>query len=81
MNNIIHIACLYRYGLVEKHQYIQGVYSSKEQAIKSVIDEEIYRGGKYAGRVLKYVIDTDIGDSDGTSVIYQSELFLKYLGK
>ena len=53
MNKIIYVVIAYRFGDINLHSYIVGAYDSKEEAMKRAIEEEEFRGGKYACIVWK----------------------------
>ena len=56
-NNLVYVTTMYRWGSHEKHSYVLGVYDSEELARKNVEEEEKYRGWKYEGEVLEYVMN------------------------
>lgn len=44
---MVYITTMYRFGSTERHSYIVGAYSSKEQAQFAGECEKSWRGGKY----------------------------------
>jgi hypothetical protein len=46
-----------RWGIPEDHSYIVGIFSSKEQAEKVSLAEELYRGGKYKCKIEEHILD------------------------
>ena len=59
----IYVVTMYRFGDMEKHSYVQGVFTKKAQAQKAGIAEEYYRGGKYIADIYEVVIDKHDEDS------------------
>ena len=53
MNNL-YIVTMYRWGSRENHSYVLGVYDDKELALKSAIENQIDRGGKYYPEILEF---------------------------
>ena len=49
-----------RFGNRGKHSYVLGVYSTRNNAMESINEEEEYRGGKYTGEITKIEIDIKI---------------------
>jgi hypothetical protein len=47
----VYVVQMYRWGEVEKHSYIEGVYDSLAKAKSSGEWERINRGGKYAPQI------------------------------
>ena len=53
----VYAVIMYRWGEKDKHSYMLGVYSKKENAIKAADEEENYRGIKYTAEILEIIID------------------------
>lgn len=54
----VYVAHMFRWGDEEKHSYVVGVFTSRQDAIDACVAENIYRGGKYEGRVLETQLNT-----------------------
>lgn len=57
MKPLIYTVHAYRWGFRERHNYIVGVYSKKNKALKAADTEEDFRGGKYVCEVLEWTLD------------------------
>ena len=55
---MLYIVTMYR--KTSNHQYILGVYSTREDAMVSGQIEEAWRGGKYNSSIDSYVLDAPI---------------------
>lgn len=53
----VYIVTMYRYGDKESHNYIIGVYTSKDIAIMNGNTEIIWRGNKYYPEVVEMELD------------------------
>ena len=49
----LYVVIMYRYGNIERHSYLLGVYEKATEALKYGEDESVYRGRKYYPEVLK----------------------------
>lgn len=55
----------FRWGNIESHSYIVGVYTSESAAIKAADVEEEWRGGKYICRIEEWTLGVGIeGDHE-----------------
>jgi len=59
-NRLVYVVTMYRYGDHEKHSYVLGVYSTRENANHWGSMEENYRGGKYKYEIAACIIDSNI---------------------
>lgn len=57
---IVYVTRMLRFGDREKHSYIVGVYTSKEQAKLAGACEESWRGGKYESIIEEFNLDSTI---------------------
>jgi len=48
-----------RYGDREKHSYVLGVWSTREEAEKAGNVEKYYRAGKYEPEIFEFTIDAN----------------------
>lgn len=55
-----YIVKAYRWGQMDTHSYVVGVYSDPDVAIKVAESEEEYRGGKYDCEVTEWLMDKGI---------------------
>lgn len=54
--NILYVVYMKKqYG---EHGYVLGVYTTKTKATKALVEEELYRGGKYVATILEYIPDS-----------------------
>jgi len=56
-DQIIHVVVAYRWGDVNNHNYVVGVYSNNEKATNAAGIEYSNRGGKYECHVTEHEID------------------------
>jgi hypothetical protein len=56
-DQIIHVVVAYRWGDVNNHSYVVGVYSNKEKALNAAGIEYSNRGGKYECHITEHEID------------------------
>ena len=56
-NKYVYVVTMYRYGNIEAHSYVLGVYSTKEDAWFTARIEEAWRGGKYEATVKTIILD------------------------
>lgn len=68
------VVTMYRYGDHEKHSYVLGVWSDKDEATKYGITEECWRANKYQYEITTWKID-------GCECDDFTEEELKYYGK
>jgi hypothetical protein len=71
---------VYRFGDKNRHSYIVGVFQSLSDAINAVVAEEKWRGGKYAGEVLKTEPNALCPAMGYFETIWESDLFREYNG-
>ena len=73
MKRFYYVVTAYRYGNLELHSYVLGVYKKKHAAIKRAEAEESYRGGKYSCRIVEFEEGTQDANNLGTTVRYQKK--------
>ena len=56
-NNKMYVVTAYRWGVVENHSYVVGIYSNNEKATNASGIEYCNRGGKYECHVTEHEID------------------------
>ena len=59
----VYVVTMYRFGDIENHSYILGVFSLKEKAELAGEIEEAWRGGKYKPAIKQLLVDQDIPKS------------------
>jgi len=57
MDQVVYVVEMLRWGDREKHSYVEGVFSTMEEAEKCGHLEEIWRGGKYQASISKIVLN------------------------
>jgi len=55
-----------RWGDIESHSYIVGVYPKKHAAQQAAQTEEEWRGGKYECEILEWILGEGIAGRNGT---------------
>jgi len=74
----------YRWGIINEHHYIVGLFSNKEIAMDQAKDHVGYRGGKYSCVVYDIIPDIDLSQADrvyeqiGYFGIYKEDTKLDY---
>ena len=56
-NNTLYVVTAYRWGDIEQHGYVVGVYSSHENATNASKIEYINRGGKYECQITEHELN------------------------
>lgn len=57
MDQVVYVVEMLRWGDREKHSYVEGVFSTMEEAEKCGYLEEIWRGGKYQASISKLILN------------------------
>lgn len=63
MKTKVYVVTMQRWGDPETHNYVQGVFTLKEEAEKCGEAEREYRGGKYEPKITEWVLDEHDSDS------------------
>ena len=71
-NTIVFAVMARRWGRLNTHSYLVGVYSTLEMAIKAADSETEWRGGKYSCWVEEIYQDTFYSDDTG-GIVYKTE--------
>jgi hypothetical protein len=69
----VYVVQAYRFGDLNNHSYIAGVYTTKEMAMDRAKFEEDFRGGKYACRV--YGFELGKSDMEHDIEMYETDFF------
>ena len=72
MNNV-YVVHMCRWGELENHSYVIGVYTSLSVAEEAAEDERQYRGGKYEGVIYELPIDDAFSRRDHLHIVRQPE--------
>lgn len=59
----VYVVTMYRWGCVEMHSYVLGVFTTKTKAEKAGEREQEDRGGKYCPLVLEVQLDCSFRES------------------
>lgn len=68
MEKNCYIVLMRRWGDIEGHTYVHGIYTDKATAIKQGQQEREYRGIKYEYQVMAWQMDSEIGQQEATSM-------------
>lgn len=73
----VFVVTMYRFGDKEYPSYVHGIFKTKENAIKSAIEEKEWRGNTYYPEVLKFNFETFLNSSYDKEVVMSIEDFEK----
>ncbi len=54
---IVYVVTMQRWGDSETHNYVQGVFTSVEEALSCGQAERSFRGGKYEPKITEHILD------------------------
>ena len=54
---IVYVVTMYRWGNLENHSYVQGVYTDPNRAMHDADAETVYRGGKYLPDIWTHTVN------------------------
>lgn len=57
--NMVYVPTMHRWGDLDGHQYVMGIYTDLNKAVKACEEERERRGGKYEWAVYAYALDRD----------------------
>ena len=60
----LYVVTMYRWGDREKHSYVLGVFANAVVATRHCAEEEIFRGGKYTGEILRMEANVSVHDAE-----------------
>lgn len=63
MKTKVYVVTMHRWGDDETHNYVQGVFTDKDQADKCGEAEKAWRGGKYEPKITEMILDEHDQDS------------------